>query len=194
MRRAFLIAAMTLLVAWSSEASANLIVNGDFETGTLAPWAASGGVVIDSSQPNNGSFDAAFFSGSGGSLSQLIATAGTNFILSFALNNGSTDPLGSSSFTVTFDGNQVASFTALDNFGAGYVVATLPVLTANTLTQLMFTGSNDSGDWLLDDVSLVPVAVPEPPSLWIFGGALALLFGLSFMAAPRLPASRKRVA
>jgi len=194
MSRALLIGAMALLVAWSTEASANLIVNGDFETGTFAPWNASGDVTVDNTNPNNGSYDAAFFSGNGGSLSQLIPTAGTNFILSFALNNGSTDPLGSSSFTVTFDGNLVASFTTLDNFGAGYITFTLPVLTASALTQLLFTGANDSGDWNLDDVSLTPVAVPEPSSLWMLGGALALLFGLSFTVTPRLRVSRKRVA
>jgi len=194
MSRVFLVAAMALLVAWSTEASANLIVNGDFEAGTLAPWTASGGVVIDSSMPNNGNFDAAFFTN--GTLSQFIPTAGTNFTLSFALNNGSTNPFGSSSFTVSFDGNQVASFSTLDNFGAGYFITILPVSTLSSLTLLSFTGDNDSGDWLLDDVSLVSAvtAVPEPPSLWMFGGALALLFGLSFTVTPRLRVSRKRVA
>jgi hypothetical protein len=188
MSRALLAAGMALLAVWSTEASANLIVNGDFEAGTLVPWTASGDVVIDTSQPNNGTYNSAFFLGNG-SLQQTISTVGTNFTLSFALNNGSTDPLGSSSFIVYFDGAQVASFATLDNFGAGYFLTTLPVLTANTLTQLLFVGSNDSGDWYLDDVSVNVVAVPEPPSILILGGVLAILAGLSFTAAPRLRTS-----
>jgi len=110
--------------------------------------------------------------------------------LSFALTNGSTDPLGSSSFTVYFDGTQVASFDTLDSFGAGYFLTTLPVLTASTLTQLLFVGSNDSGDWYLDDVSVNAVAVPEPPSILILGGVLAILAGLSFTAVPGLRIGR----
>jgi chitinase len=193
MRRALLIAGLALLVAWSTEASANLIVNGDFETNTLAPWTASGDVTIDSSQPHSGTFNSAFF-GSNGSLSQSVPTIGTNFTLSFWLNNGSTDPFGSSSFSVSFGGSQVASFGNLDNFGAGYFLTTLSVSTATALTQLSFLGSNDSGNWYLDDISLNPVAVPEPPSISILGGALALLFGVYLMGAPRLRVSRKRVA
>lgn len=184
MSRVLLIAAMALLVAWSTEASANLIVNGDFDTGTLAPWAVSGAVAIDPVS-NSGCCDAAFFVN--GTLSQSIPTAGTNFILSFALNNGSSDFLDSSSFTVSFDGNQVASFNNFNsNFGLGYFITTLPVSTLSSLTLLSFTGASDTGDWMLDDVSLNPVAVPEPPSLWMLGGALALLFSLSFSIAPRL--------
>lgn len=182
-----MIAGLALLTAWSTEASANLIVNGGFEASnvSLAPWTASGDAALDQSQPNSGTNNVAFFLGNG-TLQQSIPTAGTNFTLSFALNNGSTDPAGSSSFTVTFDGNQVASFSTLDNFGQGYFITTLPVTTLSSLTLLSFVGSNDSGDWYLDDVSLDAISVPEPPSLWILGGALALLFSLSFTAAPRL--------
>ena len=189
MSRALLIAAMALLVAWSTEASANLIVNGDFEAG-LAPWTASGGVVIDTSQPNNGLNNANFFAifPNSGTLQQTIPTAGTNFLLSFALNNGSSlflDP--DFSLVVTFDGNQVATFDSTSNFGSGYNPYTFSVSTLSSNTLLSFVGTtSDNGDWYLDDVSLNPVAVPEPSSVLILGGALALLFSLSFSIAPRL--------
>jgi hypothetical protein len=193
MSRALLIAGMALLVAWSTEASANLIVNGDFETGSAPPWTISGDVVIDTSQPFGGSNYNANFFGTG-SLQQIVPTIGANFTLGFELNNGTDDPFGSSSFGVFFDGSQVASFTNLDQFGQGYFLTTLPVTTSNALTTLLFTGSNVSGDWYLDDVTLVPVVangVPEPSSILILGGALALLLSLSFTVAPRVRDARK---
>jgi hypothetical protein len=196
MRRGLMIAAMALLVAWSTEASANLIVNGGFENSTFAPWIASGDVTIDTSTPNSGAQDAAFF-GVNGMIQQTVPTLGTNFTLSFFLNNGTdlANP-GSSSFVVNFGGNQVASFGTFDLIGQGYVFLSYNVTASNPTTLLSFTGSNDSGTWNLDDVSLVSAvtAVAEPPSIWMLGGALALLFGLSFTVAPRLRPMRKRVA
>jgi hypothetical protein len=193
-----MIAAMALLVAWSTEASANLIVNGDFETNDFTGWTASGDVGIDNATANNGSCcDAGFFFHNG-VLQQTVPTIGTNFILSFFLNNGSTSPVGSS-FVVDFGGNQVDSFDALSTTsiaGAGYLFFSYNVTASGPNTLLSFTGSNESGIWNLDDVSLVSAvtAVPEPPSLWMLGGALGLLAALSFTVTPRLRVSRKRVA
>ena len=185
MRRFVLIAGMALLAAWTSEASANLITNGGFEangglgTSTFAGWTANAGVSVDGSFPNTGNFDAVFTAipPSTGTLQQTIATPGTNYILSFALNNQSTDFLANASFIVSFDGVQVASFDATANFGLGsYFAVSLPVSTLSTLTQLSFDGFNDSGDWHLDDVSVVSAAaVPEPPSIFVLGGILAVL-------------------
>ena len=185
MRRSVLIAGMALLAAWSSEASANLITNGGFEanggvgTSTFAGWTANAGVSVDGFFPNTGNFDAVFTAipPGTGSLQQTIATPGTNYLLSFALNNQSTDFLANASFIVSFDGVQVASFDATANFGLGsYFAVSLPVSTLSALTQLSFDGFNDSGDWNLDDVSVVSATVvPEPPSIFVLGGILAVL-------------------
>ena len=179
MRRSILIAGLALLVAWSSEASANLITNGDFETGDFTGWTANPNVAIDSTFPNAGSYDAVFTASSTdiATLQQTVTTAGTNFILSFWLFNGTQDVFSPSSFAVSFGGSQVASFSTFDHFGeAGYFFTSVPVTASAGSTLLSFDEFNDSGDWNLDDVSLQAVGlatIDEPASVWMLSAILA---------------------
>src|SRR5476651_849223 len=99
---------MLALLIGMHQAAAQIVTNGDFETGDFTGWTLSGdtnSMIIDFSKaansipgystsgiiPYSGSYEAALAtSGSGqlGFLSQtLTTTAGTNYLLTFWLNN-----------------------------------------------------------------------------------------------------------
>lgn len=196
--RALMLGAL-LAAAGGTGARANLLSNGDFATGDLTGWTATGNVAVGLESAyqgccgaynwTDGTYVAAWAWAdlpNTGVLSQSFATTiGTSYTLAFlygAIANPGTQSLlveiesGSGSFSTTVtDTNPayVGDFTQVyDSYAYTFTAG------AST-TTLRFTDTSQetaSIDGLLRDVSVAQSesqAVPEPAGLGLFGLALA---------------------
>lgn len=179
---------------YAGVANANLIVNGDFETGAQSPWIMTGNVLqvgpVGSpfwfgagSSTQDGNFAIAFNAGNlvpDGKISQVFATvAGTTYMVQFdyGATQGGTQQVSASvmgSDGVTVLNSQIASAvnppSALSTFSF--------LFTANgNQSTLQFTDyvSNNtySLDGVLDNVSASATTVPAPATMLLLGPALA---------------------
>ncbi len=157
-------------------------------------WGATGnytsiGTESSLPPPHSGNYDAAFGQvGAPGSLFQILNTnPGQIYVLSFFLGRNG----GGSELTNFVEGGAVQTFQAQWNgatvFAANnsgfsgtdpYVPYSINVLATGVTTRLEFIGQNDPGFYFLDDVSVMPLAVPEPAT-WAAG---ALTLGLAGVA------------
>ena len=158
----FFLAIGVLLIATAGPTSANLIVNGDFETGDFTGWtttpAATGSNFGVTTLPPAHDTLGAFFSANGSdfdSISQTFATTpGASYDVSFFYQ-----PVSPSSpnngFRALFNG--VAIY---ENFNtiSGFIFQTFTVQATGSLTTLEFQGRNavSGGVDYLDDVSVTP--------------------------------------
>lgn len=171
-------------LAWSGVAEANIVANGDFETGSLNPWNPSDPLVvtIDSANPNSGSYDAAIGGDlvTPGTLDQTLTTStGQAYTLDFWASDAQSGGTSVDSLEVTFGG---FSITITGDQAPGYTEFAIAIpgsdITSNS-TDLLFAAGTLLYDftftpWNLDDVSVTPVtaAVPEPASIALLGAAL----------------------
>lgn len=185
-------------------ASANLVTNGDFETGTLSGWSVGNAVdnqnwqsytaalINNAPAPLPGSTSYATTGcGSFCSLSQgLATTAGQAYTLSFAYNSGSfaqnagpTDLQvfwGTSLLTPVFDFNGPTPPDKSGNPDWAFYSVTLFASSADT--ELTFKGEAGAGMMGLDNINVS--AVPEP-STWVM--LISGFLGLGFLAYRRRP-------
>jgi hypothetical protein len=168
--------AIVVLFARTPVASADLVVNGSFETTNFNGWTVSGDTLgdfgVDSSNPFAGHFEA-FFGTEGDMtiISQLIPTiAGHTYTLSYALSNQDTQGLPQSNEVVVTFGTVTTDRTNLPAFA--YTIESLTYTATSASTLVEFGFRNDNSFFLLDNVS----AVPEPTALALLGiGGVALL-------------------
>jgi hypothetical protein len=187
----------TISAFLSSEARANLILNGGFETGDLSDWTQSGNTGFTCSTasacggyttgitPHSGSFFAALGPvGSNGFLAQTFTdTLGQALTISFYLANSfAADSNLGDNFAASFDSQALLSVTNIP--AQGYTLYSYTVTGTGHDTLTIGGFRNDGGFFGLDDVSVAPIvaAVPEP-STW----AMMILgfFGVGFMAYRR---------
>jgi hypothetical protein len=164
-------------------ARANLVTNGDFETGDFSGWTTSIDPVydgVDSSAPQAGTY-AAFFGNPFGTstISQTLATdAGVTYNINFWLMAEAdvTGAAAPNSFEFDWDGSAVAP-TIVNTGPFGYTHFGYQLVASSASTQLAFSFSDTPAFWDFDSVD-VTVAVPEPASLALvlsaLGGLLAV--------------------
>jgi len=207
--RGALLAATVLLAVWvgvgvlPEVASANIVVNGGFETGTLAgwtintnadnPWFVTSSFDLGPGHPNSGSFYVT--SGCEG-IGCLDPTTG-NFLtqdlptiplqtynLSFAYDPSSGGP---AELQALWNGTTVFDLATADASDPGYTVYTVTdLLATSSSTPLTFLSRQDPNFNGLDDVSVS--VTPEPSSLVLFASVLPGLVGMSALRLRRLRA------
>jgi hypothetical protein len=177
------IAVATILGLWSGGAAqaapcpGNLVSNCGFESGDFTDWSTSiaSATFVEADFPHSGDFDAAFgATGVIDSISQSIAvTPGTTYRVSFFLQLFEADPGGF--FQAMFGPTELFNSNGSVSVGAGSYVEITGLVDsgASSSLELAFFGRNDATFWLLDDISIVVAAVPEPASLALMLGGLA---------------------
>ena len=175
----FVLAALGL----SSQATADLVLNGNFESGDFSQWSGAvttdlysgvdtSGIYLPSSPSTATAVALIGPAGAPADLFQSLATTpGQHYVLSFSLAN---DVDGSSSFpnswSVSFDGNQIDGGVNVLYFD--YTTPTYTLLATSATTELSFSFQNDSGYFYLTNVSLTPT--PAPSTLVVSAGILFL--------------------
>ena len=177
-------AAATLLFAYP--AKANLITNGDFETGDFTGWtttpAATGSSFgLTTLPPSPDGTLGVFFSATGSdfdSISQtFVTTPGAFYHVSFFYQPVNNDPgHGDNEFRALFNG--VVLYDN-QNTNSGNISQTFTVQATGSLTTVEFQGRNAKGVDYLDNVSVTPATVPDGGStVSLLGFALLGLAGL----------------
>ena len=176
--------AVTVLLG-ATPVQANLIANGDFETGSLAPWVSAGMPGVTITTDAHTGVSAAKLNPSNTILDQTVAIiGGSTYLLDFWAKAD-----GAGLLTISLDGT--AGFPPLfspGTLGATYAhyFYTIKPLMAGSLTFSWGT----TGSAFIDDVNLVNLTpVPEPTTM-IAGALLLLPIALSTLRGLR----RKRTA
>lgn len=176
MSRGLWAAAIGLMMTGGADA-ANIVTNGDFETGTYADWVQGGdtrfmSITSTAADVHSGTY-AAQFSGLGDNavLSQTLTTSiGTEYQLTYWLKGDGGTP---NDFSVNFAGQTLFSQSNIAAFG--YKEFAYDVIASSSSSTLQFAAHDDPGYFYLDAVSVVAVsAVPEPSTLLM--GTLGTLF------------------
>jgi Carbohydrate binding domain len=163
---AFLAAALGL----GTQASADLVVNGGFETGDFTGWTQAGDTSftdVESFFVHSGNFAAEFGpTETNGFISQtalLATTPGDTYTLSFWLANDGGTP---NNWSVSWGGNFVDGATDAAQFP--FTQFSYQLLATSSATDLTFSFFQAPAFYYLDDVSVVSLhPVPEPSTLAI---------------------------
>ena len=174
--RVLLASAFATLVI-PSIASADLVVNGGFETGDFTGWILSGNPIpgtVDTANPHSGNYAADLIAAASPSFMEqfLPTTSGTRYNLTYFLDVSTDSTGGPVEFLAQVNG--VAVFDQTNISPQPYTRYSFSFLATGTSTDLKFGFRNDPGSFFLDDISVAPI--PEPSSLWL--GFLATAFAI----------------
>ncbi len=178
MRNNFLLVAAML--AACASASANQIVNGDFETGDFSGWTQSGGNVATGvgNLFHTGQYGYHAGTVQPGALTQTINTMiGEKYDFKFWVANGYG---GTNSFSASWNGNTVLSLTNAQGFL--YTFYTYQITADTVQTEIKFTYSHVPDFYGFDDVAVEHV--PEPQMAGLVFVMLAAGVLLQFKSSP----------
>jgi len=186
MNKILLKLASSFLLMFPGLSSADIVLNGGFETGDFTGWILSGNPIpgfVDSSDPHSGTYAANLFAaGSLGYMEQFLSTTpGALYDLTFYLQSDGGTP---NEFLA-----QVAGATRFDQLNIpaqSYTLYSFSFQATTTSTDVKFGFRNDPGSLHLDDISVT--AVPEPATLSL--GCLVIAIAILAQRAKR---SRKDV-
>lgn len=179
MRERVFLAGALLAALGSPAAAAQLIVNGDFETGNFDSWTrsgAAGSTSVNATAANGGDFGASFSPNQVGSLAQSLSTkVGQVYTIRFDLAHTAVPASAVNSFDFSFDfaGTTIQSY---GNFG-DYPFTTLTFIRVATgpVSTLKFNFRDARASaFFLDNVS-VTGPVPEPATWTLMIGGFGLV-------------------
>jgi len=152
------------------------VVNGGFETGTLAGWTQTGDTSFTGVDPfaaRTGTYGAFFGPTDVGGISQSFATvAATSYRVSFSL--ALDDSAIPNSFSWSWNG--VAQGLSFNNAaGFAYTDFSSVVSATGATSTIAFNFRNPQSFWLLDNVSVTVAAVPEPETYALMLAGLGAL-------------------
>jgi hypothetical protein len=174
MKKTLVLAAAVACLFAALPTQANLVVNGGFETGSLAPWQdglANGNLAVVTGNAHDGSYVLQMSSTSEAYQTLTLASAPT--MVDFFVK-----ATGAGTLSVVLDG--VFSYPSiLINATTGYSeYITYTTSVAAGPTELSFLWNGGDNKLYLDDVSVTQTPVPEPTPI-IAGALLLLPFGAS---------------
>jgi hypothetical protein len=159
----------------TQSAKANLVTNGDFETGDFTGWTVTHAPGFTNISVGNTFGEApdntqvARFGAVGAfsdTISQTFATtAGAFYTLTFFYQVGFTQAQANNAFNVLWNGVSIGGglFPQTD-VNPGYGTFTFNLLATSDMTTLEFDGRNAPWYDFLDDVSVNPASVPDAGS------------------------------
>jgi hypothetical protein len=179
-----LLASLTLLLAAASASAANIVANGDFETGDLSNWTpstASPTQLVDvdwnilSATPHTGYV---YFDGTNtglGTLSQSLSTiAGARYTVEFDLQRIAQDPGAlENQAKVWFGGTLLMDQSNVNEDWHHYTFTDVGASAASTVLQFGLHSYYDYTE--LDNVSVIMTAVPEPSAALMLAAGLILI-------------------
>lgn len=164
------------LVGMAPAARADLVTNGDFETGDFTGWqvqSVHGTVSVGSLFAYAGTYGAGLeegFGGTGEVSQQLATTAGQSYTISFYLEAGINPP---ADLKVYFGSDLLLDLAGAAPLGPWTKYTFTDVAaSASTLLAFDFSAPGTIGWFSLDNVSVEPQNVPEPASLALLGTGL----------------------
>ena len=180
--------ALSVLALAAPASATSIVVNGSFETGTIAGWTDGGNTgwnsaVSGANAPGQGSFGVSNGAiGSFSLLSQTLATnAGTSYDISFWIQND-----GAGIFNVRFDGVTIYSESGVSH---PYTLHTLTAVATTGSTVLQLQSRDDPGFIEFDAISVEEnnrtAAVPEPVTTVLVGTGLVGWLGRRAVARNR---------
>ncbi len=185
----YLIAVMVLLSVFlfAGVGSANLIVNGGFETGDFTGWSLSGNTLftgVSDANPNSGTYAAVLGPvGSDGYMltaTPFVTIPGDTYNIDFWLYSGGGTP--NDFAALYFGGSPTIPFSQTNIPSQPYTHEHFVVTATSTFGFLEFRFRNDPSFFWLDDVSVTSTRVPEPGMLVLLGSGL---LGLGFLGRKR---------
>lgn len=182
-RLGLLAAAALLSLAGIPSAHANLVTNGDFETGDISGWIYTGTVGLNLYVTSQFAHSGANGAGIGpngfvATLSQSVSTAiGEQYVLDFWLALAPPAGTGSSpnSLALSLDGFSTNLLALTNAAPFGFTHYSYGFTATQASTTVAFAVRNDPWGFSLDDVAVNRAAtdLPEPASLALCGVALA---------------------
>jgi PEP-CTERM motif/Protein of unknown function (DUF642) len=183
MKKILFVLAFAAVLGASRPASADLIVNGSFETGDFTGWTTANlnatsvePAGFDGFPAQDGQFFAALGNvGFDATIGQTFATtAGATYELTYYMGSDGATP---NDFSTQIDG--VTVFSQSDIPAQGYVLYTFDFVSAGPTSTVNFFSRNDPAYLALDNVSVNGRSVPEPSAIALFGvGALGFVAAL----------------